>query len=354
VSRSSVDLDDLASRHFEQKLAGPAVRTVKGGGLSVSRRLLQHDHPAPDDCPSDEFHCWMRCYTASELPGCAHALTCASDSNGKPCEPNQEGCSARCVPIVPTPASNAVAPATDAQRQEALAKYNSQFCQADSAVSMYMAGFQQTGNPATSCVVFLFKGWILDSPGKFAGACIGTLLLAVFLEGLIFFRKFIRTSPPRKHRKWLPVFEILLFGSQACLGYMLMLVAMTYSSALFSCTVLGLMIGHGVFNLKAAPSDSATPCCEGMEYDNNMKHENNKSSEVHVAVNDHNAQNAQSRKHTATADAQSLLAPVSASGTKSPGSAATSSTAAQSAQPAAAASLPHTVAPESCCGHKEE
>jgi hypothetical protein len=45
-----------------------------------------------------------------------------------------------------------------------------------------------------------------------------------------------------------------------------MLVAMTYSTPLFVCTVTGLVIGHAYFNSEAPSADSATPCCEGVQY----------------------------------------------------------------------------------------
>jgi hypothetical protein len=45
-----------------------------------------------------------------------------------------------------------------------------------------------------------------------------------------------------------------------------MLVAMTYSTPLFVCTVTGLVIGHVAFNSEAPAADSATPCCEGVQY----------------------------------------------------------------------------------------
>ena len=42
---------------------------------------------------------------------------------------------------------------------------------------------------------------------------------------------------------------------------MAMLVAMTYSLELFACIVLGLIIGHAVFNMKQPVGESIDPCC---------------------------------------------------------------------------------------------
>ena len=55
--------------------------------------------------------------------------------------------------------------------------------------------------------------------------------------------------------------SISLFGVNLALGYMAMLVAMTYSLELFSCIVLGLIIGHAVFNMKQPVGESIDPCC---------------------------------------------------------------------------------------------
>ena len=52
-----------------------------------------------------------------------------------------------------------------------------------------------------------------------------------------------------------------MFGVNLALGYMAMLVAMTYSLELFACIVLGLIIGHAVFNMKQPVGESIDPCC---------------------------------------------------------------------------------------------
>ena len=44
-----------------------------------------------------------------------------------------------------------------------------------------------------------------------------------------------------------------------------MLVAMTYSIELFICVVIGLCIGHLVFNTKSAVGESVDPCCASQQ-----------------------------------------------------------------------------------------
>ena len=44
-----------------------------------------------------------------------------------------------------------------------------------------------------------------------------------------------------------------------------MLVAMTYSIELFTCVVIGLCLGHFVFNTKSAVGESIDPCCASQQ-----------------------------------------------------------------------------------------
>ena len=57
------------------------------------------------------------------------------------------------------------------------------------------------------------------------------------------------------------ILSLSLFGINLALGYMAMLVAMTYSLELFSCVVFGLIIGHAIFNMKQPVGESIDPCC---------------------------------------------------------------------------------------------
>jgi len=54
---------------------------------------------------------------------------------------------------------------------------------------------------------------------------------------------------------------ISLFALNIGSGYLAMLVAMTYSVELFICMVLGLVMGHAIFNTEAAVGESVDPCC---------------------------------------------------------------------------------------------
>ena len=54
-------------------------------------------------------------------------------------------------------------------------------------------------------------------------------------------------SKPEGPRSFL-VLIILMYGVNVTSGYFAMLVAMTYSVELFSCMILGLVLGHALFN----------------------------------------------------------------------------------------------------------
>jgi len=108
--------------------------------------------------------------------------------------------------------------------------------------SMYMDGFTWQG---TTCVIFLFRSWVLTTPGQFAAACFGTILFGIALEVVLFKRKAVYAMEPGNLRLFL---SVVVYGLQLSMGYFIMLIIMTYSGPLFICTVGGLMIGHVVFN----------------------------------------------------------------------------------------------------------
>eukprot|EP00566_Odontella_aurita_P004557 CAMPEP_0113533452 /NCGR_PEP_ID=MMETSP0015_2-20120614/4614_1 /TAXON_ID=2838 /ORGANISM="Odontella" /LENGTH=781 /DNA_ID=CAMNT_0000432509 /DNA_START=155 /DNA_END=2500 /DNA_ORIENTATION=- /assembly_acc=CAM_ASM_000160 len=133
------------------------------------------------------------------------------------------------------------------------------------ATSMYMRGFQWAG---TTCVVYLFPSWVLSTAGKFAGACIGTIVLSASLEGVIHSRRRVLAdiSPG-----WTRLAASAgLYGLQLTTGYLVMLLVMTYSGPLFICVILGLMLGHSFFNYQSLVSskkdapipEGCTPCCQ--------------------------------------------------------------------------------------------
>ncbi len=94
----------------------------------------------------------------------------------------------------------------------------------------------------------LDEDWVLQTPAAIVGACIGTLAFGIALEGVIYSRRSIVQGMPEGWKQ--TGVSTLLYGVQLTMGYMLMLVVMTYSGPLFLCVVVGLMMGHVGFNSK--------------------------------------------------------------------------------------------------------
>ena len=115
--------------------------------------------------------------------------------------------------------------------------------------SMYMDGFHWVHS--TTCVIYLFPEWILSSRLKLGVASVGTIVFGALLEFAIFQRRRVMTNMQQGGHQRLGA-SALFYGAQLSMGYMLMLVVMTYSGVLFFCTILGIVSGHVLFNAKDA------------------------------------------------------------------------------------------------------
>ena len=92
---------------------------------------------------------------------------------------------------------------------------------------MYMDGFHWLDS---TCVIYLFPSWVLSTPAKLAIAAVGTVVFGTVLEFVIFTRRQVMTKlKPGFHRL---TASALYYGLQLTLGYMIMLVIMTFSGDL--------------------------------------------------------------------------------------------------------------------------
>jgi len=140
------------------------------------------------------------------------------------------------------------------------------FC--EGGMDMLMGGFETAGGSTQenrkTCVILFFQSWKLNSAGKFAAACLGVFVLGLGIEVLIWLRrkiisrKRLMLNLPVPARK---LIVISLFGANLVLGYMAMLVAMTYSVELFICVVIGIIVGHALFNSSTPVGETIDPCC---------------------------------------------------------------------------------------------
>lgn len=131
---------------------------------------------------------------------------------------------------------------------------------------MYMDGFRFTlaGNFETQCLNLFFPSWTLNTKGKFVAAMFGVTALAIATEGISALRLRLHKSmvPGTKRKATI----MAMHGFQAFMGYMIMMVTMTFSVELLLCVVLGLGIGYGIFFDDATASHVTTnPCCSFME-----------------------------------------------------------------------------------------
>ena len=129
-----------------------------------------------------------------------------------------------------------------------------EFCNGMSMI-MAMGGFQWSLFSKGDCITYFAPNWKLNSAGKFQGAMVYSFLLAMLTEGITSFQAWIRRFLKGKLRK---VVMAILYAVQQWLGYIIMLVAMTYSLELLGCILLGLMTGRWLFpNAKQERRDAA-------------------------------------------------------------------------------------------------
>lgn len=114
------------------------------------------------------------------------------------------------------------------------------------AMVMAMGGFQWSlvGKQAGDCLNYFAPRWTLNTAGKFQGAMLYSFLIGILTEGVHTFEAFLRPLTPPKLRHTVLA---LLYGFQRFFGYIVMLIAMTYSFELLLSAICGLMVGHLLF-----------------------------------------------------------------------------------------------------------
>jgi Ctr copper transporter family len=228
---------------------------ASSSSFSSSRRRLQHVQSAGECNNVTNFFCWMQCL---EVPNheqargylnegyslyCLDPATLASSGNrvssaAAPCEygyVHNAACQGSWQPTAP----GVNAYPLNVEDQDEDGQQELAFCYG--GTSMYM-------NP--TCVIYLFPKWVLSTPGKLAAAAIGTLFSGMALEKIIQQRRFVVASMDPGYKR-LGV-SSLFYAVQLTLGYLIMLVVMTYSGPLFLSVVLGLVGGHVLFNASDA------------------------------------------------------------------------------------------------------
>jgi len=205
------------------------------------------------------FYCWMTCMDIPKVDQAplyleaGYSLYCADKSilksSGKLSTAHEAcidvhnmGCSGEWEKTV----EGVEAASIDIKALESSDEIELPFCY--SGTTMYMEGFQWI--QSSTCVILLFPSWVLNSAGKYVAAVIGTILLAIGLEKFIQQRrKAMACMEDGTHRL---VASAIFYGIQLSIGYILMLIIMVYSVVLFLAVILGLVIGHVLFNARDA------------------------------------------------------------------------------------------------------
>jgi len=201
----------------------------------------------PPACAEDEIWCWLSC--SAVRGGCGKAAACIDTKTDLPWDGTSHclTCQPECVSPPPPPISRRT-PASPSPSSSSATR----FC-GGSGTDMHMDGFQWLLS-SDDCIIFLFSS--LDTSLKFWLSVVITVSLGVCTE----FVGHARRSLARGARRQRKAKVLALYTLQVCLGYLLMLVAMTYQLELFLAVLLGLALGHALFSLDGE-GGRADPCC---------------------------------------------------------------------------------------------
>jgi len=197
--------------------------------------------------------CWMQCMSTSSI-WCGQEAVCY-DSATNAVNDGNDMCEATCSLICPYYINSDSSNATSA----ASAGDNG-YCYG-SGTSMSMSGFvsQAISGKTAPCMLLLFGSWALDGPAKFGMACIGTFLLGILLQFVTKTRISVNRWKLSPHLKTITI--CALYTVNTTIAYLLMLIAMTYSTELFIMVLLGLSTGYALFLVNSYTPINTDPCC---------------------------------------------------------------------------------------------
>jgi hypothetical protein len=107
-------------------------------------------------------------------------------------------------------------------------------------------------------------------------------LIGIITESVTWLRRWARAALKNRPALRQGAVMVSLYAAQLTLGYFAMLVAMTYQAEMFVCIVLGLAMGHWVFNFRPSygvsdvesnssksevVEDMVDPCCAYIHLD---------------------------------------------------------------------------------------
>lgn len=212
---------------------------------SKRRRILADDN----SCDAGYIYCWLSCLEAPSE--CSSTAQCIDQTSGAEWTGDDDGHCSACA---------ATCPATSSTTRTG-------YCNTDiPPTTMFMDGFSLNGGGSNApCVALLFKSWSLHTPALMALGFLATFIMGASIEALASVRRKLQSpgfcnchniAPPKSR-----AYCVALYSMQVTIGYLLMLVSMTYHFVLFSAVILGLVFGHVAFGAAAPVTATTTACC---------------------------------------------------------------------------------------------
>ena len=240
----------------------PTNKTLGGGSSSGSYRAPLSSTQCITTDGDAGIYCWTQCMPVQPACGCGTTAQCYNSATESVLSPDAAlnvMCAETCAPRCMENQTNATATAVS----------NNGFCYG-AGTSMIMDGFSsQALAPLLSvpCINFLFPRLTMDSRLKFAAGCTAAFFLALLLPYVYKARILIAQRwifPSVRHRS---ATMVGLYLCSTTLGYLLMLLAMTYSAELFLMVIAGLTVGYFLF-MQEQPIMTSDLCCdEGIVFD---------------------------------------------------------------------------------------
>lgn len=108
------------------------------------------------------------------------------------------------------------------------------------------------------CLILLFPSFELTDAARYSLGLFGVVAAGVFAEYIVALRRKVEDQRLRPPSFWHAQRLALYFVSRA-LGYLVMLATMTYSAEFFLAVLIGLTLGHYVFNLRVPAGKNISP-----------------------------------------------------------------------------------------------
>lgn len=219
---------------------------------SLSRKLQDQSSL----CDHGEIWCWMQCVSVDHLACAASDAYCWSTQSNSLCTEGAEHVhDASCTPMCPaSEGGNAT-----------VARFGDGFCNG-LVTDMHMTGFVWNSEDEP-CLIYLIKGVELTDAGKFWLAVFGTILMGMMTEYVVRLRRKLTAGRPvkyitsRKRAILDSAVRLSMYALTRMLGYLVMLLTMTYSYEMFLAVIVGLTVGYGLFNMSEAGADEGTTAC---------------------------------------------------------------------------------------------